>query len=159
MEQEKLKDFFWRTYEKLPEDIKEAIFSENNDEAVKKICARLSLTEEQTSIVAKYVGRSLMGLLPIDDLPVTLELELNIDEQVSNNLVRELNYAIFKHLRVSLTKLYSGEYVPEIPEEVEEEKKDDIIKEEKKEVATKEEKPVEKIKIDYSEVDPYREAL
>jgi len=60
---------------------------------------------------------------------------------------------------VSLTKLYSGEYVPEIPEEVEEEKKDDIIKEEKKEVATKEEKPVEKIKIDYSEVDPYREAL
>jgi hypothetical protein len=32
----KTKSIFWRTYEKLPEDLKEAIFSETNNEAEKQ---------------------------------------------------------------------------------------------------------------------------
>lgn len=154
MEQEDKKAFFWRTYEKLPEDLKEAIFSETNNEAVKTICAHFNLNEEQTSLVAKYVGRSLMGLLPLKDLPVTLELELNMDEEIIHKIFRELNYAIFKHLRVSLTKIYSGEeYIPAAKEEKEDAKikKDDIIKEEKK---TEEKKPLK-----YDDFDPYREQL
>ncbi|GMX58882.1 MAG: hypothetical protein MCSN_5360 [Candidatus Microsyncoccus archaeolyticus] len=154
MEQEDKKAFFWRTYEKLPEDLKEAIFSETNNEAVKTICAHFNLNEDQTSLVAKYVGRSLMGLLPLKDLPITLELELNMSEEIISKIVRELNYAIFKHLRVSLTKIYSGEeYIPSAPEKKEDAKikKDDIIKKEKK---TEEKKPLK-----YEDIDPYREQL
>jgi len=56
----------------------------------------MGLDEEQTSVVAKYTGRVLMGLLPFKEFPITLELELNVDEQTANKLAREINLAILK---------------------------------------------------------------
>lgn len=106
MEQEYDKEFFWKTYEKLPEDLKEAVFSEKNNQTLEKICAEMGLDEEKTSLVAKYTGRVLMGLLPLKEFPITLELELNVDEQTANKLAREINLAIFKDARVSLDKLH-----------------------------------------------------
>lgn len=156
MEEKQSKEFFWKTYEKLPEDLKEAIFSEANNEAINTICSRLKLTEEQTSLVAKYTGRTLMGLLPLEELPITLELELNVEESVAGQIIKDLNYAIFRHLRVSLNKIYSENYfdnIPLPPEEVKEDtkiKKDDII----------ENKPPEPQKpTTYEKVDPYKETL
>jgi hypothetical protein len=154
MEQEQSKEFFWKTYEKLPEDLKEAIFSETNNQAVNTICSRLNLTEDQASLVAKYTGRTLMGLLPLKELPITLELELNVEESVASQIIKELNYAVFKHLRVSLNKIYSDNYFDNIPlEETKEDakiEKDGIIKN----------KPVEQKKpIKYDGTDPYKETL
>jgi hypothetical protein len=153
MEKEPSKEFFWKTYEKLPEDLKEAIFSENNNEAVKTICSRLNLTEDQTSLVAKYTGRTLMGLLPLKELPITLELELNIEESVANQIIKELTYAIFRHLRVSLNKIYSDNYFENIPL-----KEDLKIKEDAK---IKKDAIIEKKEesIKYDGYDPYREVL
>jgi len=145
MEQEYTKEFFWKTYEKLPEDLKEAVFSEKNNKLVEKICADVGLDEEKISIVAKYTGRVLMGLLPLKEFPITLELELNVDEQTASKIVRELNLAIFKYLRVSLDKIHE-EKEGNFPKEDAKIKKDDIIKEEKKETGG-------------SPQDPYREAL
>ena len=151
MEEKPTKEFFWKTYEKLPEDLKEAIFSESNNEAVKTICSRFDLSEDQTSLIAKYTGRVLMGLLPLKELPITLELELNIDEKVVEDIIKELTYAIFKHLRVSLNKIYSDNYFDNIPIE-----EDTKIK--KSAIINKEQKPKEE-PIKYEEYDPYRETL
>lgn len=147
MEEKPTKEFFWKAYEKLPEDLKEAIFSESNNEAVKTICARFNLSEEQASLVAKYTGRVLLGLLPLKELPITLELELNIDEDIVSQIIKELTYAIFKHLRVSLNKIYSDNYFDDIPIE-------DNAKIKKSAIINKEEKSFK-----YEEYDPYRETL
>jgi hypothetical protein len=127
MEQEYSKEFFWKTYEKLPEDLKEAVFSEKNNQTLEKICAGMGLDEEQTSVVAKYTGRVLMGLLPFKEFPITLELELNVDEQTANKLAREINLAIFKDVRVSLDKIHE-EKEGHVSNDANI-KKDDIIKE------------------------------
>jgi hypothetical protein len=105
MEQEYTKEFFWSIYQKLPEDLKEAIFSEENNKTVNSICSKYNLNEDQISLAAKYTGRVLMGLLPLKDFSVTMELELNIDEETANQLSKDLHSSIFKHYTVSLDKL------------------------------------------------------
>jgi len=92
-----------------------------------------------------------MGLLPLKELPITLELELNIDEKVVEDIIKELTYAIFKHLRVSLNKIYSDNYFDNIPIE-----EDTKIK--KSAIINKEQKPKEE-PTKYEEYDPYRETL
>lgn len=99
------KEFFWDTYKTLPEELKEAIFDEKNNQIIYNICSRLGLDENQTSLVAKYTGRVLLGLLSIRDFAVTLELELNINETLSSKVSLEIDNAIFKHLRLALNKL------------------------------------------------------
>lgn len=105
MNQEYSKEFFWDTYKKLPEDLKEALFSDKNNEIINHICIQSGLTEEQAASVAKFTGRVLMGLLPLDELPITIELELNISQDLAGQINRQIYISIFKHLRVSLNKI------------------------------------------------------
>ncbi|HOS88163.1 MAG TPA: hypothetical protein PL093_00475 [Candidatus Pacearchaeota archaeon] len=103
--QEYTKEFFWNVYKTLPEELKEAIFDENNNQIIYNICSQLGLNEEQASLVAKYTGRVLMGLLPMKDFGVTLELELNIDEGLANKIYQAIDSTIFKKLRLPLSRL------------------------------------------------------
>jgi len=105
MNQEYSKEFFWDTYKKLPEDLKEALFSDKNNEVINHICAQSGLDDEQTASVTKFAGRVLMGLLPLDELSVTIELELNIPQNLASQINRQIYISVFKHLRVSLNKI------------------------------------------------------
>jgi hypothetical protein len=114
--EEYTKEFFWDVYKTLPEDLKEAIFSERNNQIIYNACSSLGLDEDQTAAVAKYTGRVLMGLLPLKEFSVTLELELNIPEGLAEKIDREITLGIFKHLRVSLTKMDEQKGIhPHIP--------------------------------------------
>jgi hypothetical protein len=106
-QQEYTKDYFWEIYKQLPEELKEALFSDKNNELVTHICSQAGLDDQQTAVVAKYTGRVIMGLLPLDELPVTVELELNISQELANQINRQIYISIFKHLRVSLNKINS----------------------------------------------------
>jgi hypothetical protein len=112
MEQEYTKDYFWEIYKQLPEDLKDALFSDKNNEVVTHICTQAGLNEEQLAIVAKFTGRVIMGLLPLNEFPITLELELNISQDLANQINRQIYISIFKHLRVSLNKIndYNSKY-------------------------------------------------
>lgn len=136
MEQEYSKDFFWNTYKQLPEDLKESLFSDKNNEVINHICAQAGLNEEQTASVAKFTGRVLMGLLPLDEFPLVIELELNIGQGLANQINRQIYISIFKHLRVSLNKIndvnykYKDSFTSESDgkeEEAEQKKEKDII--------------------------------
>jgi len=105
MNEEYSKEFFWDTYKKLPEDLKEALFADKNNEVINHICLQSGLNEEQAASVAKFTGRVLMGLLPLDELPITIELELNISQDLASQINRQIYISIFKHLRVSLNKI------------------------------------------------------
>lgn len=103
--EEYTKEFFWNVYKTLPEELKEAIFDEKNNQIIYNICSNLGLEEEQSSIVAKYTGRVLMGLLPLNDFGITLELELNVNEILANKITQQIDLNIFKHLRLALSRL------------------------------------------------------
>ncbi len=103
--EEYTKEFFWNVYKTLPEELKEAIFDEKNNQIIYNICSNLGLEEEQSSIVAKYTGRVLMGLLPLNDFGITLELELNVNESLANKITEQIDLNIFKHLRLALSRL------------------------------------------------------
>jgi len=108
-EQENQKDFFWKTYEKLPDNIKEALFAEENFNIVSEICEANGLSEDETkSQLMKYVGKTLMGLLPIKEFPIILELELDLDTETARNISWDIDRRIFSHLRISLNKLYEA---------------------------------------------------
>lgn len=108
MEQSNPKDFFWQNYEKLPESLKEALFSEENFNVVSDICEKNGITDEETkSQITKYVGRVLMGLMPIKDFPIMLELDLNLDTERARNITAEIDSNVFSHLRIDLNKLYA----------------------------------------------------
>lgn len=107
-EQENSEDFFWKTYEKLPDNIKEALFSEENFNIVSKICEKNGITDEEIkSQVTKYVGKTLIGQLPIKEFPIILELELNLDSEKARDISWDIDSRIFSGLRISLNKLYS----------------------------------------------------
>ncbi len=145
--EEYTKEFFWETYKTLPEELKEAVFDEKNNQIIYNICSRLGLDEDQTSVVAKYTGRVLMGLLSLKDFGVTLELELNINEFLANKITQEINFSIFKHLRLALSRLEEQKTgkktIPDldkfIPEEIPEDKKSSLLESEAQSLNNKEE--------------------
>ncbi|MFA5086227.1 MAG: hypothetical protein WC468_01340 [Candidatus Paceibacterota bacterium] len=143
-EQENSKDFFWKTYETLPDNIKEALFNEENFNVVSEICEKNGITDEEIkSQILKYVGKTLMGLLPIKEFPIILELELNLDSETARNMSWDIDSKIFSHLRISLNKLYESN-VAEKKEVVDNTKKEEP--KEKNEAKPEEIKPEEPAK-------------
>ena len=107
MEEQDSEDFFWQTYEKLPDSLKEALFSEENFNIVSKVCEDNGIADEEAkSLMMKYVGRILMGLLPIKEFPIMLELDLNIDSEKARVIAGDIDRQIFSRLRIELNKLY-----------------------------------------------------
>ncbi|MFA5729786.1 MAG: hypothetical protein WC938_00940 [Candidatus Paceibacterota bacterium] len=155
-EQDNSEEFFWKTYETLPDNIKEALFSEENFNIVSEICEKNGITSEETkSQLVKYVGKTLMGLLPIKEFSIILELELNLDSEVARNISWDIDSRIFSHLRISLNKLYSPN-IAEKKELVDNTKKEGEIKTEiEGEIKPEEKKVTEPVNPE----DKYKEPL
>ena len=112
MPEEYTKEQFWKLYEKLPEELREAIFSEETADSIWDICARNGIEDERISEIARYTGRVLMGLLPPDELAETLEKKLELDKETAKRISQEINRFIFYPVKASLEELYKIEMVP-----------------------------------------------
>jgi len=112
MPEEYSKEQIWKLYEKLPPELKEAIFSEDTADNVWDICSRNGIEDERISEVARYTGRVLMGLLPPDELPETLEKELKVDKGMAKKISQEINRFILYPVKTSLEELYKIEIAP-----------------------------------------------
>jgi len=109
MMQTNLKETFWEEYEKLPDIIKDALFSEKNYNIVSEVCEKNGLNEEELkSQLMKYIGKTLMGKLPIKEFFVTIELEMELETSLAKKISDEIDRRIFSHLRIDLNKLYSS---------------------------------------------------
>ncbi|MDI6591505.1 MAG: hypothetical protein QME61_00985 [Patescibacteria group bacterium] len=107
---------FWKLYEKLPPELKEAVFSEEIAENIWNICERNEVDE--ISEVARYVGRVLMGILPPDEFQTTLEKEIKLKKEKAKKITQEINRFIFYPLRPYLEKIYKIEIAPPVKMEV-----------------------------------------
>jgi hypothetical protein len=113
MEKEYTKEELWKIYEKLPGELKDAIFSEKTAENIFNICARYGIEDgERISKVAKFVGRVLMGLLPPNEFEETLEREVGIEKEAAKSIKREVEMLIFYPVRTQLEEIYKIEIAP-----------------------------------------------
>jgi hypothetical protein len=112
MEKEYTKEELWKIIEKLPDELKEAVFSEKTAEDIFNICTRNGIEDERMSKVAKYVGRVLMGLLPPSEFEETLEKEVGIEKEVAKGIKREVEMLIFYPVRTRLEEIYKIEIAP-----------------------------------------------
>jgi len=115
MPEEYTREQLWKLYEKLPQELKEVIFSEETADSIWEICSRNGVEDERISEIARYTGRVLMGILPPAEFQETLEKELKLEKETAKKVAREINRLIFYPARTSLEELYKIEITPFAP--------------------------------------------
>jgi hypothetical protein len=99
-----------KLYKELPDELQDAIWSKETADNIYNICKRNNLKEN--SIVAKLVGKVLLGVLPLKEFQETVGQELSLDEKTVKEVTREINQFIFYPVRIHLEKLYQTETTP-----------------------------------------------
>ncbi len=105
MPKEYSKEEWWKLYEGLPDELKRALFSADNAQALSEICKRYEILDK-TSEIAKYLGRVLLGVLPVDEFKIALREELKFDEKLAREVFHDINRFIFLSVKGSLATLY-----------------------------------------------------
>jgi len=112
MPREYTKEQLWKLYEKLPEELKEAVFAEETANNIDDICTRNGIEDNRISEIARYTGRVLMGVLPPEDFQETLEKELKLEKDLAKKVSQEINRFIFYPVKASLEELHKIEIAP-----------------------------------------------
>jgi len=108
MAEEYPKEQLWKLYEALPNDLKDAIFSEKTADVINDVCQRSGL-EKETTLVAKYTGYVLLGLLTPDEFQKALQEELQLKNGVAKKVALEISRFVFFPVKGSLEALYKIE--------------------------------------------------
>jgi hypothetical protein len=112
MSKEYSKEQIWKLYEKISPELKETIFSEKTAESIWEICERNEVEEDKFSEVARYTGRVLLGVLPLDEFRETLEKEVGLKKEVAKKVTQEINRFIFYPVKPLLEELHKIEITP-----------------------------------------------
>jgi hypothetical protein len=105
------KEQYQKAFEKLPNDLKEIILSEETAKDIYDICLRNEV-DDYVSEIASYVGDILIGFLPPEELPVILERELKIEPETAKSVAQEINRFIFFPVKDKLAEFYKIEFAP-----------------------------------------------
>lgn len=138
-----------RIYDGLPEELKEAIYSQESAESIFNACTDQGLQNDQIPLVAHLAGRVLMGILPPNEFQAEVEKELKMKEGEAKELGRTINKLVFYPVKELLAELNRITPIKEAEEET---------KEIKKELTPKPEEP-KKEGAPSSEPDTYRESI
>jgi len=102
-----------KLYEKLPEKLKEAVFSKAIAANISDVSEQNNLEKEKSLKLAKYVGYVFLGILPPDELESVLIKDLAIDNNWSKKISDEIKQIVFSPLKKDLETLYGSFNVPE----------------------------------------------
>ena len=105
------KEQFWKIYQKLPQELKDALFAEETGDNIYETCKRNDI-EESLGTIVDYVGAVLIGLLPPEDFQEVLEKELTITKDKAKRITQEINRLIFYPVKSDLEQLYRPEITP-----------------------------------------------
>jgi hypothetical protein len=112
MAKEYSKEQLWKLYEKLPQELKEAVFSEETSDSIWEACIKNKIEGNEISEVARYTGRVLLGILPPAEFRETLEKEVKLDKEQAKKVAQEINRFVFYPVKSSLEVLYEIEITP-----------------------------------------------
>lgn len=110
MPREYTREQLWKLYQKLPGELKEAIFSVGTADSIYDICERNEV--EEISEVAKYTGWVLLGVLPPEEFEETIKKELKLKKEIAKKVAREINRFIFFPVKSSLEEIYKVAITP-----------------------------------------------
>lgn len=100
----------WKLYEKLPDELREAIFSAETADNIWDICDRNEA--EEVSKVAKYTGYVLVGVLSPDEFQKTLEEEVGLEKETAKKVAQEINRFVFYPVKTVLEEIYKVPIAP-----------------------------------------------
>ncbi len=128
MSKEYSKEELWKLYKNLPEELKEAIFSEKIAEDIYRICERYGISE--CGKLSKIVGHTFLGILPPSEIEETLRKELLLTSGKAKKISNEIHRFIFYPFKKEISLIYSKE-IETLKEDTKKEieKKRDIYRE------------------------------
>jgi len=112
MLKEHSKEQLWKLYEKLPEELKEAIFSEGTAENIYSVCSENGVEDDKISEIAFYTGYVLMGVLPVDEFQKTIEKEVGVEEEAAKKISQGIFRFVFYPVKTSLGEINKTEISP-----------------------------------------------
>lgn len=102
---------FWKLYEKLPQELKDALFAEETGDNIYDVCKRNRVLENLEEIV-EGVGEVLVGVTPPDEFREGLEKDLRIEKDTAKKVAQEINRYIFYPVKPLLEEIYKTEIAP-----------------------------------------------
>lgn len=105
------KEQFWKLYEKLPQELKDALFDEETGNNIYETCKRNGV-EKNLGEIVDYVGQVLVGVLLPENFQKTLEKDLKVKGEVAKKVAQEINRFIFYPVKPALEQLYKVEITP-----------------------------------------------
>src|SRR3989338_1791471 len=97
----------WKVYEKLPQELREAVFSEETADAIFNSCERNN--GEEASRIAYYVGLVLMGLILPQEFSGVLTAEVKLPKTLADAVARDINRLVFYPVKPALEQLHRME--------------------------------------------------
>lgn len=105
MPKEYTREQLWELYKKLPERLREAMWSEKATDNVWRICERNNI-EKFSNEITKYIGDVLLGILLPEDFQQVLEKELHLVKETAKKVSQEIHRFIFYPVKSELEELY-----------------------------------------------------
>jgi len=100
------RDQYWKIYEKLPQELKEAVFSNETAEHIATTCARNKVIEERISQVASEVGNVLMGVVMPSNFQQALQKEVGLKLAQAQGIAQEINRFVFYPVKAQLEEIH-----------------------------------------------------
>ena len=116
-------------YAKLPEDLKDAIFSVNSADVIMSIGKKYNLTINKMGELADETGLVMLGLTPPNNFISNLNGRLEVDAEVAKKIAEEINSEIFSKIRESLKKIHGTTEAGWVAESEIHQGKEEILKE------------------------------
>jgi len=96
----------------LPEELKEALFSEKTTDAIFNVCDRNGVEEDKIPQISEYVGQVLLGILPFEDFERALKEKVGLNAQKAKKVSSEMFHFVFYSVKEALATLYATEIKP-----------------------------------------------
>lgn len=93
-------------YEKLPEDLKDAVFSVESTRIIESLGKKYGLNIEQIGKLGNETGMLILGVTSPSEYVGNLAGRLNIDKQKARQIADDVNQQIFSRVRESLKKIH-----------------------------------------------------
>ncbi|MBI1984700.1 MAG: hypothetical protein HYS60_01145, partial [Candidatus Wildermuthbacteria bacterium] len=103
------KDQFWKLYEKLPRELKEALSAEETGGIISDACSRND-AEDRLGEISDLAGAVLIGLILPQEFPKKIE-GLGIEGDTAERIAREISREVFYPVKPALEQLHNMEII------------------------------------------------
>lgn len=102
-------------YEKLPQEVRDAIFSVDSATTIQNVARNYKLTVDKMGELADETGLVMLGITHPRDYISNLSSRLEVDKETAKKIAEEINTQIFSKIRESLKGIHNIQE-PELPQ-------------------------------------------